>query len=71
VVLVGFVTSEEPPTVDPEPYLFSLLMLVWTGAGEVHSVRTYERMLDAAGFAAPTLAPTPRLPFRVLIAERR
>jgi cyclopropane fatty-acyl-phospholipid synthase-like methyltransferase len=70
VVLVGFTVDDGPPALDPGPHLFSILMLVWTFQGEVHSVSTYERMLATAGFVNPTLHQVPGLPMRIIIADK-
>ncbi|WP_210770900.1 class I SAM-dependent methyltransferase [Streptomyces albidus (ex Kaewkla and Franco 2022)] len=70
VGVVGFVTSDEPPMTDPAPHLFSVLMLVWTAEGEVHSERDYERMFAAAGLEAPSIHPVENIPFHVLLAGR-
>ncbi|MEU7779706.1 methyltransferase [Micromonospora parva] len=69
LVIVGFTTGDESPALDPAPYLFSVLMLVWTFEGESHSVAAYNRALAAAGFGPATVHPTD-LPFRVLVAEK-
>ncbi|MGN9911267.1 methyltransferase [Phytohabitans sp. LJ34] len=69
LVIVGFTTGDESPALDPAPYLFSVLMLVWTHEGESHSVAAYNRVLSAAGFGPATVHPTD-LPFRVLVAEK-
>ncbi|GGP66429.1 methyltransferase [Saccharothrix coeruleofusca] len=70
LVVVGFTLTDEPPDRDPAPYLFSVLMLAWTTAGEVHTERAYDRMLTAAGFTAPAVHRLPNVPMRVLIADR-
>ena len=70
IVLIGFTVGAEPPVRDPAPHLFSVLMLVWTFEGESHSVATYNKALNAAGFTDATVHPTD-LPFRILVAERR
>lgn len=70
VVIVGFTVGDQPPDRDPAPHLFSLLMLAWTHAGEVHSERAYREMLLRSGFVAPEVHSLPGLPLRVLIAER-
>lgn len=70
IVLIGFTVGAEPPVRDPAPHLFSVLMLVWTFEGESHSVATYNKALNAAGFTGATVYPTD-LPFRILVAERR
>jgi C-methyltransferase len=69
LVIVGF-TADQPPAVDPAPYLFSVLMLVWTFEGESHSVAAYDRSLAAAGFGPAAVHPTD-LPFRILVADKR
>ena len=38
IVLVGFTTSDAPPAAEASAHLFSILMLIWTHEGEVHSV---------------------------------
>jgi len=70
VGVVGFTTSDTLPTVDPQPHLFSVLMLAWTADGEVHSEESYRRMYEAAGLHQPTIHTVPNLPFRVLLAGR-
>lgn len=70
LVLVGFTVSDAPPIEDPAPHLFSVLMLVWTAQGEVHSTATYDRMLVAAGFKPAVAHAVPPLPLKVLVAER-
>ncbi|MEU4563488.1 class I SAM-dependent methyltransferase [Actinoplanes sp. NPDC023936] len=69
LALVGFTTGDGTPAEDPAPYLFSILMLVWTAQGEVHSKAAYDRMLSASGFADPELHTVAHLPLRVLIAS--
>ncbi len=69
-VLVGFTVGEEPPAADPAPHLFSILMLVWTFAGEVHPVSAYQRMLSAAGFRDAKVHSVPSLPLRVIVADK-
>jgi C-methyltransferase len=69
LALVGFTIGDKGPAEDPMPYLFSILMLVWTAQGEVHSEAAYDRMLAASGFAGATLHSVADLPLRVLTAE--
>ncbi|MEV4895590.1 class I SAM-dependent methyltransferase [Nonomuraea sp. NPDC055795] len=69
IVLVGF-TLDAPPAEDPAPHLFSILMLTWTFEGEVHTVRSYTRMLAAAGFTNGHRHEVPGLAFRVLVADK-
>lgn len=70
IVLVGFVTHDGPPARNAAAHLFSVLMLVWTFAGEVHSEVTYQRMLGDAGFGTGHLCQVPSLPLSVIVAER-
>jgi C-methyltransferase len=71
VVLVGFVTHDRPPVQDAAAHLFSVLMLVWTFAGEVHSESTYQQMLHDAGFGTGQVSEVPSLPLSVIIADRQ
>ncbi len=70
IVLVGFTLDDQPPALDPEPHLFSILMLVWTFQGEVHSVPAYRRMLATVGFDDAEVARVAHLPLRVIVASR-
>jgi cyclopropane fatty-acyl-phospholipid synthase-like methyltransferase len=70
LVVVGFTLGDQPPAEDPDPHLFSVLMLVWTHEGEVHSEATYRRMLGTSGFVRTTVHEVDGLPLRVLTAER-
>jgi SAM-dependent methyltransferase len=70
VVLVGFTVEQGPPAADPAPHLFSILMLVWTFAGEVHPVAAYQRMLWEAGFGDANVHRVPSLPLRVMVADK-
>lgn len=58
------------PVEDPEPYLFSVLMLSWTSSGEVHSGQAHRDMLTAAGFTGITEHTVPELAFHVYVAEK-
>jgi C-methyltransferase len=69
LALVGFTGGDESPAADPLPYLFSILMLVWTNEGEVHSEAGYHRMLADSGFGRPDVHRVANLPLRVLIAQ--
>jgi ubiquinone/menaquinone biosynthesis C-methylase UbiE len=69
LVIVGFTLGDSPPARDPAPHLFSVLMLVWTSGGEVHSAAAYDKMLVASGFSGATTHTVPGLPLRVLIAD--
>jgi hypothetical protein len=69
LVLIGFTVNEGPPIEDPAPHLFSVLMLVWTAKGEVHSTATYDRMLVAAGFKPAVVHNVPPFPLKILVAE--
>lgn len=70
VGLVGFTTSERSPAEDPAPYLFDILMLIWTTGGHVHSGEAYERMLAGAGLRGLADDAVPGLAFHVLTAEQ-
>lgn len=70
IALVGFTVGDQPPARDAAAHLFSILMLIWTSEGEVHSVEAYHRMLAGAGFADPRIYPVPALPLRVIVADR-
>jgi C-methyltransferase len=70
IVLVGFTLDDRPPALDPEPHLFSILMLIWTFEGEVHTVPAYRRMLAAGGFSKAQVLTVSSLPLRVIIADR-
>lgn len=70
IVLVGFTLGDQPPALDPEPHLFSILMLIWTFEGEVHTTAGYRRMLAAGGFGHAEVLPVASLPLRVIIADR-
>src|SRR6266571_1385840 len=70
IAVVGFALENLPPRQDPAPYLFAVLMLVWTHGGEVHRLKVYHRMLVESGFARPTVHRIAGLPFRIVVAER-
>jgi C-methyltransferase len=70
IVLVGFTVSDASPATEAAAHLFSILMLVWTHEGEVHSSDAYERMLGAAGFADARPYVVPDSPLRVIVARR-
>jgi len=62
VVVVEFVTDDSRVN-PPEAAVFSLTMLASTPAGDAYTLREYERMFAAAGFAGVEmhqLAPTPQ-----------
>jgi hypothetical protein len=44
-------------------------MLTWTREGEAHSLETYERLLEASGFARPEVRAGVGLPTRFLITS--
>jgi len=70
MVVVGFTVSDAPQAEDAAAHLFSILMLIWTHQGEVHSLQSYERMLRDAGFAHVKPHPVPASPLWVLTASR-
>lgn len=68
LAVVGFALTDTAPVKDPEPHLFSLLMLSWTEGGEVHHARELDSILLAAGWEPHTHVPVDGLPFHVLTA---
>lgn len=70
VAIHEFVAIDEPAK-DPFPRLFSVMMLVWTQEGKAHSLDTYDRMLADAGFGKPQLIPSPGVPGKFLIADKK
>lgn len=69
IVVVGFTVSEAPPAEDAAAHLFSILMLVWTHQGEVHSLEDYDSMLRNAGFTGTESHKVPESPLWVLTAR--
>lgn len=65
-----FVPGERPAD-EPFPHLFSVIMLTWTHEGEAYPLETYERLLQASGFAAPEVHTGAGLTSRFLIAAPR
>jgi C-methyltransferase len=65
-----FTAQSDRPAEEPVPYLFSVLMLMWTREGEAYPVSTYRRLLETAGFAAPEVHESPGMATRFLIAGR-
>lgn len=68
LVIHDFV-SGSPPADEPFPYLFSVIMLVWSHSGEAYSLSTYQKLLHEAGFAPPEVCESQGMPSRFLIAE--
>lgn len=50
IVVVGLTVTDARPAENAAAHLFSILMLIWTHEGEVHSLQDYQRMLEDAGF---------------------
>lgn len=69
IALVGFTLSDAPPASEAAAHLFSILMLIWTHEGEVHTEGAYVRMLAGAGFTGAEVHPVPGLPLRVIVAR--
>jgi C-methyltransferase len=65
-------TYEEgvPPADDPNPHMFSLIMLVQTSTGEAHSVGTYRRMFAEAGFVNLEFHASRNSMHKAMVAER-
>ena len=68
-VAVEFV-PDESRVVPPEAAAFSLTMLATTPAGDAYTLREYEDVFRAAGFAGVSLADLTPAPQRALIATR-
>ena len=68
LALVGFTADNETPAADPMPYLFSILMLVWTNEGEVHP-RPATTACSPKPASADRTSTVADLPLRVLIAQ--
>ena len=66
----GPVPAQAGPADDPFPFIFSLLMLIWTREGQAHSVSAYRRMLGATGFAPPVVHSPAGMTTRFLFADR-
>jgi salicylate hydroxylase len=69
LVIHEFVSGAEPAET-PFPYLFSVIMLTSTGAGEAHSLETYQQLLRESGFTSPEVHPGWGMPSHFLISER-
>jgi len=70
IAIQDFLAPASPPVDDPLPRFISVLLLVWTREGAVHSLAAYERMLAAGGFGAPQVHGLPLEGARLLVAER-
>lgn len=68
LVIHEFVSGSAPAR-DPFPYLFSVIMLAWSAAGEAYSLDTYRRLLHYAGFSPPEAHESRGMPSRFLITE--
>jgi cyclopropane fatty-acyl-phospholipid synthase-like methyltransferase len=69
IVVVGFTVSDAPPAQDAAAHLFSILMLIWTHEGEVHSLEDYQGMLHDAGFTDPESRNVAGSPLWVITAR--
>ncbi|WP_040587700.1 class I SAM-dependent methyltransferase [Sciscionella marina] len=63
-------TRDDTPKTNPGSYLFSVIMLTMTVTGETHSIETYERMLDKAGFTDFRVYTNEKAMHTVFTAER-
>lgn len=71
IAVVGHTFDEDDsPETKPLPYMFSVIMLVQSDAGETHDVTTYHRMLSKAGLVNARSHSSPEAMHRVFIAER-
>jgi C-methyltransferase len=66
LVIQDFVSGPQPAQA-PFPYLFSVRMLTWTREGQAHSLDTYRKLLQEAGFFEPAVHASQALPSQVLI----
>lgn len=69
IVVVGLTVSDAPPAEDAAAHLFSILMLIWTHEGEVHSLQDYQRMLHGTGFTDVESRNVAALPLWVISAR--
>jgi SAM-dependent methyltransferase len=70
LVIVGFTIDGDRIEENAAAHLFSILMLIWTSAGEVHSEAAYISMLKDVGCRDARVHKVPGLPLRVIIADR-
>jgi C-methyltransferase len=71
IAVVGHTYDDgDSPETNPLPYMFSVIMLVQSDAGETHNVATYLRMLSKAGLVDARSHTSPQAMHRVFIAER-
>lgn len=70
LVIVGFVVDGNRIEQNVAAHLFSILMLIWTSAGEVHTESAYASMLKDVGCRDIRVHQVPELPLRVIIANR-
>lgn len=66
LVIHEFISGSRPAD-EPFPYLFSVIMLAWSHAGEAYSLDTYQRLLHEAGFSPPKVHDSQGMPSRFLI----
>jgi cyclopropane fatty-acyl-phospholipid synthase-like methyltransferase len=71
LVIVGFAIGDGRIEQNAAAHLFSILMLIWTSAGEVHHESAYLSMLKDIGCTDAQVHHVPALPLRVIIAERQ
>ncbi|MCK2221071.1 methyltransferase domain-containing protein [Actinomadura sp. ATCC 31491] len=70
LVTVAITCGDKPPADDPNPHLFSVLMLAWTHGGEVPDAAAMSAAIGEAGFAVAEEFQLPHNPLRVFIAGR-
>lgn len=70
LVVVGFAVGAGGIERNAAAHLFSILMLIWTKAGEVHREFSYLSILEDIGCRDARVYQVPELPLRVIIADR-
>lgn len=70
LVVHDFMSASAQPADEPFHALFSVVMLTWSGEGEVHALATYQRLARGAGFDHLQVHPGVGVPSTFLIAER-
>ncbi|MGH3533108.1 MAG: methyltransferase [Pseudonocardiaceae bacterium] len=68
-LVIHEVVSGKRPADDPLSYLFSVMMLAWSHAGEAYSFDTYRKLLREAGFSPPEVHESHGMPSGFLLAE--
>ena len=70
LLLNDFFALSENPAEDPGPYLFGIIMLVWSRGGRIYSLKEGQQMLEAAGFRVVDRVIPEKWRHRCLVATR-